>query len=194
MLCVSRKNMKNTAGAPSGGGAKPPRASDSNTKKKGETEISPEIVTFVLYMSKQLSEAQRYEIYLGLKRKWSKSRIAREIGVSPSTVCREVCATATAPAGMSGATRSASAMVGAMAFPATPQAVGALVEGGGDDCGRRLIAGADRGRAQDGGCAYMQADHLQPRARRHERQAKATPATRAQVYTQETSLQADKSH
>ena len=41
-------------------------------------------------MSKQLTEAQRYAIYLGLKRKWSKSRISREIGVSPSTVSREV--------------------------------------------------------------------------------------------------------
>lgn len=41
-------------------------------------------------MSKQLTEAQRYEIYLGLKRKWSKTRIAREINVSPSTVSREV--------------------------------------------------------------------------------------------------------
>ena len=41
-------------------------------------------------MSNQLIEAQRYEIYLGLKRKWSKTRIAKEIGVSTSTVCREV--------------------------------------------------------------------------------------------------------
>ncbi|MBR6015624.1 MAG: helix-turn-helix domain-containing protein, partial [Prevotella sp.] len=41
-------------------------------------------------MSRQLIEAQRYEIYLGLKRKWRKSRIAAEIGVSCSTVCREV--------------------------------------------------------------------------------------------------------
>ena len=41
-------------------------------------------------MSKQLIEAQRYEIYLGLKRKWSKTRIACEIGVSVSTVCREI--------------------------------------------------------------------------------------------------------
>lgn len=41
-------------------------------------------------MSNQLIEAQRYEIYLGLKRKWSYSRIAREIGVDKSTVCREV--------------------------------------------------------------------------------------------------------
>ena len=41
-------------------------------------------------MSKQLTEAQRYEIYLGLKRKWNKTRISREIGVSPSTVSREV--------------------------------------------------------------------------------------------------------
>ena len=32
-------------------------------------------------MSNQLIEAQRYEIYLGLQRKWSKSRIAREIEV-----------------------------------------------------------------------------------------------------------------
>lgn len=41
-------------------------------------------------MSKQLIEAQRYEIYLGLKRKWSQSRIAAEIGVSVSTVSREI--------------------------------------------------------------------------------------------------------
>lgn len=41
-------------------------------------------------MSNQLIEAQRYEIYLGLKRKWSKTRIANEIGVSSSTVSREI--------------------------------------------------------------------------------------------------------
>ena len=41
-------------------------------------------------MSNQLTSEQRYEIYLGLKRHWRKSRIAREIGVHPSTVSREV--------------------------------------------------------------------------------------------------------
>ena len=41
-------------------------------------------------MYKQLIERQRYAIYLGLKRKWSKRRIASELGVSPSTVSREV--------------------------------------------------------------------------------------------------------
>ena len=41
-------------------------------------------------MSNQLIEAQRYEIYLGLQRKWSETRIAKEIGVSKSTVCREI--------------------------------------------------------------------------------------------------------
>lgn len=41
-------------------------------------------------MSNQLIEAQRYEIYLGLQWKWSKSRIAREIEVSCSTVIREI--------------------------------------------------------------------------------------------------------
>ena len=41
-------------------------------------------------MYKQLTKVQRYEIYLGKKRKWSASRIAREIGVSTSTVTREI--------------------------------------------------------------------------------------------------------
>lgn len=41
-------------------------------------------------MSNQLIEAQRYEIYLGLKRKWNQSRIAKEIGVSKSTLSREI--------------------------------------------------------------------------------------------------------
>lgn len=37
-----------------------------------------------------LTSEQRYEIYLGRKRGWSRSRIAREIGVHPSTVSREL--------------------------------------------------------------------------------------------------------
>ncbi len=41
-------------------------------------------------MTKHLTSEQRYEIYLGNKRRWSKSRIAREIGVHPSTVSREL--------------------------------------------------------------------------------------------------------
>ena len=41
-------------------------------------------------MYNQLTSEQRYEIYLGIKRKWSISRISREIGVSASTVLREI--------------------------------------------------------------------------------------------------------
>ena len=48
------------------------------------------IVNFVFAMSKQLNSEQRYEIYLGLKRKWTKKSIAAEIGVSASTVTREI--------------------------------------------------------------------------------------------------------
>ncbi len=59
-------------------------------KKEKETEVSQRLINFVLHMSNQLIEAQRYEIYLGLKRKWSKTRIAEEIGVSKSTVSREL--------------------------------------------------------------------------------------------------------
>ena len=41
-------------------------------------------------MYNQLTSEQRYEIYLGIKRKWSISRISREIEVSASTVLREI--------------------------------------------------------------------------------------------------------
>ncbi len=41
-------------------------------------------------MIKHLTSEQRYEIYLGIKRGWSKSRIAREIGFHPSTISREL--------------------------------------------------------------------------------------------------------
>ena len=41
-------------------------------------------------MYNKLTSEQRYEIYLGIKRKWSISRISREIEVSASTVLREI--------------------------------------------------------------------------------------------------------
>ena len=41
-------------------------------------------------MYNQLTSEQRYEIYLEIKRKWSISRISREIEVSASTVLREI--------------------------------------------------------------------------------------------------------
>ena len=41
-------------------------------------------------MYKQLTQAQRYEIYLDLNKKWSLTHIAREIEVSKSTVSREI--------------------------------------------------------------------------------------------------------
>ena len=41
-------------------------------------------------MYKQLTQEQRYAIYLALKRKWSANKVAREIGVSTSTVTREI--------------------------------------------------------------------------------------------------------
>lgn len=41
-------------------------------------------------MYNQLTSEQMYEIYLGIKRKWSISRISREIEVSATTVLREI--------------------------------------------------------------------------------------------------------
>lgn len=59
-------------------------------KNKKEDLSLPTVNYFCIAMKKQLTEAQRYEIYLGLNRKWSLSHIAREIEVSKSTVSREI--------------------------------------------------------------------------------------------------------
>lgn len=64
-------------------------ASNTNDKKR-ETAVSPRLSNFVLHMYNHLTREQRYAIYLGLQRKDSRSAIARQIGVSPSTVSREI--------------------------------------------------------------------------------------------------------
>jgi len=58
--------------------------------QKKETEVSLRLTNFVLLIMNHLTSERRYEIYLGRKRGWSRSRIAREIGVHPSTVSREL--------------------------------------------------------------------------------------------------------
>ena len=82
--------MKTLRGKPKWRGRESPQESNSNTKQKKETEVSPRLINFVLHMYNQLTSEQRYEIYLGIKRKWSISRISREIEVSASTVLREI--------------------------------------------------------------------------------------------------------
>ena len=58
---------------------------------KKETAVSPRLSNFVLHMMyNHLTHEQRYAIHLGLQRKDSRSAIARQIGVSPSTVSREI--------------------------------------------------------------------------------------------------------
>ena len=51
---------------------------------------SPRLINFVLLMYKQLIREQRYAIQLGLQEGRTISSIARQIGVSKSTVSREV--------------------------------------------------------------------------------------------------------
>lgn len=61
-----------------------------NIKKKKETEVSLRSTNFVLHMYQQLTSEQRYVISALLKRKVRKNEIAKEIGVSLSTVYREI--------------------------------------------------------------------------------------------------------
>lgn len=62
------------------------KSTTSNTKTKRETAVSPRLSNFYNHLTRE----QRYAIYLGLQRKDSRSAIARQIGVSPSTVGREI--------------------------------------------------------------------------------------------------------
>ena len=59
-------------------------------KQKEETEISSRLVNFALLMYKQLTSEQRYTISVLLQRKCTKNEIAHAIGVSNSTVTREL--------------------------------------------------------------------------------------------------------
>ena len=72
--------MNNTAGEAQVAGAQSPQERPTAIQnKKKETEVSPRLINFVLHMYNQLTSEQRYEIYLGIKRKWSISRISHEI-------------------------------------------------------------------------------------------------------------------
>ena len=58
-------------------------------QKKGDRSL-PKINYFCIAMYKQLTSEQRYGIYLGLQEKKSISAIARQLGVSISTISREI--------------------------------------------------------------------------------------------------------
>ena len=67
------------------------RESDKQCKKrKEETEISSRLVNFALLMYKQLTSEQRYTISVLQQRKCTKKEIAHAIGVSNSTITREL--------------------------------------------------------------------------------------------------------
>lgn len=73
-----------------------------NTKK--ETEVSPRLINFILLMYKQLIPAQRYHPFVehqnrGTRKAKTQKEIAAEMGISPSTVCREYKRNATRKGG-----------------------------------------------------------------------------------------------
>ena len=58
--------------------------------KKKETEVSLRLITFVLLMYKQLTSEQRYAISVLLQKEYKRNAIAQAIGVSASTITREL--------------------------------------------------------------------------------------------------------
>ena len=66
-------------------------SSTGNAKKiKRETSVSQRLAKFALHMSKQLTSEQGYYIYLEKQKGSSQKSIGAAIGVSASTVCREL--------------------------------------------------------------------------------------------------------
>lgn len=146
-------------------------------------------------MYKQLTEPQRYEIYLGLKRKWSKSRIACEIGVSASTVSREVRRNAD-PSGEYVWTRAQSRCVRRRhGLPGgARQGLPAVVACGAYDSGRGVVSRSSGRRTAQGGDAHLQADHLQPRARRPVGTARRPSPAPSQIQQADAGASRDQGH
>ena len=82
--------MKNTAGLPRGRGAQPRRAIPAIQKKESPFEDSRRLIIFVLLMYKQLASEQRSQIFALLQRKCPRKEIARIVGISQSTLSREL--------------------------------------------------------------------------------------------------------
>ena len=62
----------------------------SNTNKKKETEVSQRLTNFVLSMYHQLISEQRSQIFALLQKKTARKEIADIVGISQSTLSREI--------------------------------------------------------------------------------------------------------
>ena len=81
--------MKNTAGWPRGRGVQPRRAIPT-IQKESPFEDSRRLIIFVLPMYKQLTSEQRSQIFALLQRKCPRKEIALIVGISQSTLSREL--------------------------------------------------------------------------------------------------------
>ena len=67
-----------------------PKSDTGNTKKESPFEDSRRLIIFVLRMYKQLTSEQRSQIFALLQRKCARKEIARIVGISQSTLSREL--------------------------------------------------------------------------------------------------------
>ena len=67
-----------------------PKSGTSNTRKGVPFEDSQRLIIFVLHMYKQLISEQRSQIFALLQRKTQRKEIARIVGISQSTLSREL--------------------------------------------------------------------------------------------------------
>jgi len=81
--------MKNTAGW-SRGRARSPEMQYRQYKKESPFEDSRRLIIFVLLMYKQLTSEQRSQVFALLQRRYPRKEIARIVGISQSTLSREL--------------------------------------------------------------------------------------------------------
>ena len=75
---------------PSGGGGPQERNCREQAIQKKETEVSPRLINFVLLMYKQLTSEQRSQIFAYLQDGIARKIICERVGISQSTLCREL--------------------------------------------------------------------------------------------------------
>ena len=97
--------MKNTAGW-SRGRARSPEMQYRQYKKESPFEDSRRLIIFVLLMYKQLTSEQRSQVFALLQRRYPRKEIARIVGISQSTLSRELNATAPRRASTFGSRRT----------------------------------------------------------------------------------------
>ena len=158
-----------------------PKSDTGNTKKESLFEDSRRLIIFVLRMYKQLTSEQRSQIFALLQRKCPRKEIARIVGISQSTLSRELRRNSTRSASTFGSRRTTRRWNVA----GIPHAILPLLRIGVEyqttHHRRTVVTATNIGRVEEGRQRCLTSMHLQPDPCRHNRRIGATHPPQAQI-------------